>query len=180
MGGARAWNSARCDAVRSNSAATSSRNWPKTLGRANDGVSAGINALARWISVQIGQQSSARSSRPAGLEGTLRSSAEACVLASAAAPGETGVMWSRCTWPNETASWNASANSARHDPNLERDRNQRIVITLRASCTAAPFLPATAGNISNNVTLRQLGRIAIHLPCCKKPTLQAPACGQCP
>jgi hypothetical protein len=30
-------------------------------------------------------------------------------------------------------SWNASANSARYDPTLERDRNQPIVVTLRAS-----------------------------------------------
>jgi len=142
MGGARARNSAACDVVRSNSAATSSRNRPTTVGSGNDGISAGTNAPARWISVQIGQQSSARSSRPAGLEGALRSAAGVCAPASALAPvpAEGGVKCSRCTWPNETASWNTSANSARYEPNLERDRNQRMVVTLRASHAAAePF-----------------------------------------
>src|SRR5262249_43817978 len=71
MGGARARNSAPCDAVRSNSAAASSRSRPKTVGRGNDGISAGTNAPARWMSVQIGQQSSARCSGRAGLEGAL-------------------------------------------------------------------------------------------------------------
>src|SRR5262249_13663317 len=133
MGGARARNSAACDAVRSNSAASSSRTRPKTVGSGNDGASAGTSAPARWISVQIGQWSSAGCSRPAGLEGALRSSADGCAPASALAPAEAGVKCSTCTWPNETASWNASANSARYAPNLERDRNQRIVVTLRAS-----------------------------------------------
>src|SRR5262245_60551197 len=55
MGGARALKSAACDAVRSNSAAASSRNRPKTAGSGNDGTSAGTNAPARWMSVQIGQ-----------------------------------------------------------------------------------------------------------------------------
>ena len=142
MGGARARNSAACDAVRSNSAASSSRNRPKTVGSGNDGASAGTSAPARWISVQIGQWSSAGCSRPAGLEGALGSSADGCAPASALAPVPTegGAMRSRCTWPNETASWNASANSARYAPNLERDRNQRMVVTLRAShATAEPF-----------------------------------------
>ena len=49
--------------------------------------------------------------------------------ANALAPAETGAMRSRCTWPNETASWNASANSARYEPSLERDRNQRMVVS---------------------------------------------------
>src|SRR6266481_2953641 len=140
MGGARARNSAACDVVRSNSAATSSRNRPTTVGSGNDGISAGTNAPARWMSVQIGQQSSARSSRPAGLEGALRSAADGCAPASALAPTEGGAMRSRCTWPNETASWNASANSARYEPALLRDRNQRMVVTLHASHAAAePF-----------------------------------------
>jgi hypothetical protein len=35
-----------------------------------------------------------------------------------------------------------------------------------------PFLPATAGDFSNNVTLPQLGELAICLVCDKKPTSQ--------
>jgi hypothetical protein len=62
-----------------------------------------------------------------------RRTSSGCAPASALAPAETGAMRSRCTWPNETASWNASANSARYDPNLERDRNQPIVDTACAS-----------------------------------------------
>ena len=178
MGGARAWNSAPCDAVRSNSAAASSRSRPKTLGSANDGVSAGTNAPARWISVQIGQQSSARSSRPGGEEGALGSSGDACVLASAVAPAETGTICSRCTCPNETASWNASASSARYEPTLERDRNQFIVVTLRASDHAEPLCQPVE-NFSYNVTSPQSGRDAIHPVCCQKSTYEKrPAYGR--
>src|SRR5262249_56178155 len=108
---------------RSNSAGASSQNPPKTLGTGNDGISAGTNAPARWISAQIGQWSSARCSRPAGLGGAVRSSVDGGAPASALAPAGSGATRSRCTWPNEIASWNASANSARYAPNLERDRN---------------------------------------------------------
>jgi len=62
-------------------------------------------------------------------------------------------MRSRCTWANETASWNASANSARYAPNLERDRNQRIVVTLRASRSRQNHSTAPFENFSYNVTL---------------------------
>ncbi len=54
-GGARAWKRALCDAVKSNSTAASSRNRPKMLGSGKGGVSAGTNAPARWIRVQIAQ-----------------------------------------------------------------------------------------------------------------------------
>src|SRR5262249_4993558 len=100
-------------------------------GAGNDGISGGASAPARWMSVQIGQWSSAGCSRPAGLDGALRSSADGGAPASALAGAESGATRSRCTWPNEIASWNASANSARYAPNLERDRNQLIVVTLR-------------------------------------------------
>jgi hypothetical protein len=156
MGGARARNSAACDAVRSNSAASSSRNRPKTVGSGNDGISAGTNAPARWISVQIGQQSSARSSRPAGLEGASRS-ADGGASASALAGAESGVKCSRCTWPNETASWNASANSARYAPDLERDRNQRIVVTLHASNAPAEPFCRHARELCYNITMPTIG-----------------------
>jgi hypothetical protein len=155
MGGARARNSAACDAVRSNSAAASSRNRPKTVGSGNDGISAGTNAPARWISVQIGQWSSASPSRPDRLAGALRSAVDGCAPASTLAGADGGAMRSRCTWPNETASWNASANSARYAPALERDRNQRIVVTLRASRSGQNHSTAPFENFSNNVTLRQ-------------------------
>src|SRR5215831_4367405 len=62
MGGARAWKRARCDAIKSNATAASSRNPPKMLGSGKGGVSAGTIAPARLINVQIGQRWSARSS----------------------------------------------------------------------------------------------------------------------
>jgi len=150
MGGARALKSVACDAVRSNSAAVSSRNRLKTAGSGNDGISAGTSAPARWISVQIGQWSSARPSRPVGLEGAVRSSAAGGAAASTPTPAETGAVRSRCTCPNETASWNASANSARYAPNLERDRNQRMVVTLCASRTRQNH---SAGPLRVSVTM---------------------------
>jgi len=62
MGGARAWKRARCDAIKSNATAPSSRSPSKMLGSGKGGVSAGTIAPARWINVQIGQRWSARSS----------------------------------------------------------------------------------------------------------------------
>jgi hypothetical protein len=79
--------------------------------------------------------------------------ADGCTPASALAPAEAGAMRSRCTWANETASWNASANSARYAPNLERDRNQRIVVTLRASRSRQNHSTAPFENFSYNATL---------------------------
>jgi hypothetical protein len=155
MGGARAWKRALRDAAKPNATAAASRTWPNILGSGKGGVSAGTNAPARWISVQIGQQSSARSSRPAGLEGALTSSPGGCALASAVAPAEAGAIYSECTCPNETASWNVSASNAKYEPNLERDRNQPIIITLRASHTRQR--QCLADNFSYNVTLRQSG-----------------------
>jgi hypothetical protein len=128
-------------------------NRPNMLGSGKAGVSAGTSAPARWIRVQIGQKSSARSSRPVGLDGALISSLD-CALASAVAPTDTDAMWSRCTCPMETASWKASTNSARQDPNLERDRNQCIISFARL----APGRTTCAGiadNCSYNVTLQQ-------------------------
>jgi hypothetical protein len=40
-------------------------------------------------------------------------------------------------------------------------------------CTGRTISAVRIRSFSNNVTLRQLGRIAIHLACCKKSTLQA-------
>ena len=63
---------------------------------------------------------------------------------------------SRCTCPNVSASWNASANSARYAPHFDRDRNQFIVVALaRLTSVADLFLPSRCGDTSNNVTLRQ-------------------------
>jgi hypothetical protein len=143
MGGARAWKRVLCDAAKPNSTAAARRKCPNIFGRGKGAVSAGTIAPARWMSVQIGQQSSATSSRPAGLDGALRSSADACVLARAVAPAATGAISSRCTWPNETASWNASANSVRYDPNLERDRNQHIIVSF---ARVAPGRTISAGD----------------------------------
>jgi hypothetical protein len=43
-----------------------------------------------------------------------------------------------------SASWNASANSARYAPHFDRDRNQFIVVGALTS-VADLFLPADAG-----------------------------------
>src|SRR5262249_54006005 len=58
------------------------------------------------------------------------------------------------------ASWNASANSARHAPNLARVRNQFIVVMLRASRTRQNHSAGPSKKFCNNITLSQLGRAA--------------------
>src|SRR5262249_822770 len=73
------------------------------------------------------------------------------------APAASGTTRSRCTCPNETASWNASANSARYAPNLERDRNQLIVVTLHApDAPQEPFCRPTR-QLCYIVTLPTIG-----------------------
>src|SRR5262249_59467520 len=96
-------------------------------------------------------------SRAAGLGGAVRSSADGGAPASALAPTEGGAMRSKCTWPNETASWNASANSARYAPNLERDRNQLIVVTLRAPDAPAEPFCWHARELCYSVTMPTIG-----------------------
>ena len=59
-GGARAWKRTRGCAVKSNATAVSCRRRKNMPGSGNGGVSAGAIVPARWISTQIGQQSSAR------------------------------------------------------------------------------------------------------------------------
>src|SRR5262245_62737918 len=75
---------------------------------------------------------------------------------------------------------------AERNRELERQRKQRQIRTeprtrpepahrryaLRVSRLGRTIPPPRLKNSSNNVTLRQLGRIAIHLACCKKSTLQ--------
>lgn len=117
-------------------------NRPKTLGSDNDGASAGTNAPTRWISVQIGQQSSASPSRSGGLAGAVRASLDASALASVNSSADTGAKRSRCTCPKDNASWKATANSARYELNLERDRNQFIVVALGASHIGSRPIPA--------------------------------------
>src|SRR5262249_52411612 len=117
------------------------------------------------MSAQIGQKSCATSARPVG-RGTWTSSLGGRALASALAPAPAGAMWSRCTWPNDTASWNASATSARYEPNLEYDRNQPIVVTFRAPDRAEPFLPTRSETLvtmlhyDNQAGSRFLGPVA--------------------
>ena len=90
-----------------------------------------------------------------------------------------GAARSRCTWPNVSASWNASANSARYEPHFDRDRNQSIRRRACASHIGSRPIPASrCRDISNNVTLRQLAdadsSIApcrFHLACCKKSSV---------
>src|SRR5215813_13133738 len=73
-------------------------------------------------------------------------------------------MW--CTWPNETASWNASANSARYAPNLERHRNQPILVTLRVSDSRQNQRLANDISYSGNITA--IRPVDIYLTCCQK------------
>jgi len=129
-GGARARKRAPGAAVKSNATAASCRNEPKIFGSGNGGICAGVNAPARWMSAQIGQRSSATSLRSARLDG-VSSSLEGA-LAIAVASAEVSAVRSRCTWPNEMASWNASASSARYAPHLARARNQAMVFVLHA------------------------------------------------
>src|SRR6266568_8835716 len=77
-------------------------------------------------------------------------------LAIAVASAEVSAMWSRCTWPNEMASWNASASSARYAPHLERDRNQLIVVTLHP-LAAQTHSAGTSAN-GNSVTFAKMRR----------------------
>src|SRR5262245_10068717 len=111
------------------------------------------------MSVQIGQQSSARAgdSLPAGSTAAADAS-DGWTANSAEAWPESGSPPSMCTCPNDSASWNASANSARYEPHLERDRNQPIVVTRCASlarlATAEPFRRPHR-DVSYNVTLWQ-------------------------
>src|SRR5207249_10638840 len=152
-GGARARKRAPGAAVKSNRAAASCRNEPKMFGSGKGGICAGTNAPARWMSAQIGQRSSAASSRSARSDGV---SLEACVLAIAVASAEVSAVRSRCTWPNEMASWNASASSARYAPHLERDRNQPIVVTLHP-LAAQTHSAGTSANC-NDITFAKMGR----------------------
>src|SRR5262245_52825783 len=90
------------------------------------------------MSVQIGQWSSGRAgnSLPAGSTAAATDAFAGWTAKSAEVWPETGAPPSRCTCPNESASWTASANSARYEPHLERDRNQPIVVALGASLGA--------------------------------------------
>jgi len=120
------------------------------------------------------------------------------VLATVNGSADVGAERSRCTCPNVSASWNASANSARYEPHLDRDRSQFIVVALRASRIGRrPISADRCRDISNNVTLRQLAAVDSSIDqfrflfaCCKKssvsaarrdapqPTLRACSCGQ--
>src|SRR5262245_40839250 len=128
------------------------------------------------MSVQIGQWSSARAgnSLPAGSTATASAFAGWTANSAEAWP-ETGAPPSRWTCPNESTSWTATANSARYEPHLERDRNQPIVVALCASlgapCDGAtPPPPAT--DVSYNVTLSQSADPRFPLACCKKSSVR--------
>jgi hypothetical protein len=60
-------------------------------------------------------------------------------------------MASRCTCPKETASWNASANSAMYEPNLDRARTQVMALRLRVHYDAAPGTLVTILHCDNQV-----------------------------
>ncbi len=145
VGGARAANSARCGEGKSNASGGSLGKRPETLGRGKDGGSAKTKVPARWIRVQIGQ-SSARWSRPPGSVGVtcaaLDASAAATVNFSVEVnfSGDSAASRSKCTCPNVRTSWSASANSARHDPHFDRDRN-RLMAVACSGRVPGPFPP---------------------------------------
>src|SRR5262245_62047886 len=90
--------------------------------------------IGQWSSASAGNSLSAGSTAAAdALDGWTANSAEACP--------ETGAPPSRCTCPNESASCTTSANSARYEPHLERDRNQphrrRALAQLWRACDGA-------------------------------------------
>ena len=69
VGGARAANSARCGEGKSKASGGALGTRTEMSGSGNDGGSARTKAPARWIRVQIGQRSSARSCRSQGSAG---------------------------------------------------------------------------------------------------------------
>ena len=179
VGGARAANSGRCGEGKSKASGGSLGTRTEMSGRGNDGGSARTKAPARWIRVQIGQRSSARSCRSVGSGGVTCAAFDASAPATVDLSSDIGAARSRCTWPNVSASWNTSANSARYEPHFDRDRNQSIRRRACASHIGSRPIPASRRrDISNNVTLRQLaaaeflGRsVRFHLACCKKSSV---------
>ena len=91
------------------------------------------------------------------------------------ARADPGVAWSRCTWPNVSASWIASAASASHDPDFLRNRNQRMALSLDEVCPAAGT--CRRSQTSNNVTLGQSAETRLRSRCCAKPTVAKVKCG---
>ena len=157
VGGARAANSGRCGEGKSKASGGSLGTRTEMSGRGNDGGSARTKAPARWIRVQIGQWSSARSCRSVGSGGVTCAAFDASAPATVDLSADIGTARSRCTWPNVSASWNTSANSARYEPHFDRERNQSIRRRACASHIGSRPIPASrCRNISNNVTLRQL------------------------
>ena len=157
VGGARAANSGRCGEGKSKASGGSLGTRTEMSGRGNDGGSARTKAPARWIRVQIGQRSSARSCRSVGSGGVTCVAFDASAPATVDLASDIGAARSRCTWPNVSASWNTSANSARYEPHFDRDRNQFIRRRACASRIGGRPIPASrCRDISNNVTLRQL------------------------
>jgi hypothetical protein len=129
--------------------------------------------------VQIGQQSSARSSRPAGLEGALRSSLDGCALASAVAPltpapsarDARARMKLRTGTPAQTVpDTNPLSNATGTSPS-----SSRFTRLTRQNHSAG-----TSANFSYNITSRQSGRVAIHPVCCQKSTYGNFTCGRYP
>ena len=179
VGGARAANSARCGEGKSKASGGSLGTRTEMSGSGNDGGSARTKAPARWIRVQIGQRSSARSCRSVGSVGVTCAAFDASAVATVDLSADIGAARSRCTWPNVSASWNASANSARYEPHFDRDRNQSIRRRACASHIGSRPIPASRRrDISNNVTLRQLAAAdssiapcRFHLACCKKSSV---------
>ena len=156
VGGARAANSARCGEGKSKASGGSLGPRTEMSGSGKDGGSARTKAPARWIREQIAQRSSARSCRSAGSVGVSGAAFHASAVATVDLSADIGAARSRCTWPNVSTSWSASANSARYAPNFDRDRNQSIRRRACASHIGRRPIPASRGrDISNNVTLRQ-------------------------
>ena len=179
VGGARAANSGRCGEGKSKASGGSLGTRTEMSGSGNDGGSARTKAPARWIRVQIGQRSSARSCRSVGSVGVTCAAFDASAVATVDLSADIGAARSRCTWPNVSASWNTSANSARYEPHFDRDRNQSIRRRACASHIGSRPIPASRRrDISNNVTLRQLAAAdssiapcRFHLACCKKSSV---------
>jgi hypothetical protein len=162
VGGARGANSGRCGEGKSKASGGSLGGRAEMSGNGNDGGSASTKAPARWIRVQIGQRSSARSCRSVGSVGVTCAVFEASAVATVDPSADIVTARSTCTWPNVSASWSASANSARYEPHFDRDRNQSI--RRRACASRTGGRPIPAADAATLVTMLHYGNWPLPIP----------------
>ena len=139
-GGARA-RKGRCgDAAIAKSPLGSSTIWLTAAASGTDGDA--VTGYASCIAEQMMQRSSAR---PAGLwlPGTAGASGKAgggsAAHRNTSGPHDRGSPPPRWTWPKDSASWIANANSAAQEPSRICERNQRITRSPSSHALRAPL-----------------------------------------